>query len=210
MKKIIIAPFGDNINALFVGIKEFPTERVILIIPEDKAEAAEKIKEDLNKFRIPLQIKKIKGNLLEEMFRVFREVKELEKDNDIIVNVATGDQMSTCAALSAAFVNGFKAFNILDGQAMLLPVLKFSYYKLITDKKMDLLKFIYNSKDCCSSLEDLSRKTKMSLPLLSYYINGTFRSEGLRQLGLVESINKRGKLEIHLTMLGRLLVKGYV
>src|SRR3989344_4621600 len=135
MKNIIIAPFGDNINALFIGIKEFPTERIILITPEEKVNDAEKVKKELDKFKILVQIKEIKGNLMEEVFRVFNEIRESEKEKSILVNVATGDRLSTCAALSAAFVNGFKAFGIQDDQAMLLPVLKFSYYKLLTDKK---------------------------------------------------------------------------
>ena len=29
MKNIVIAPMGDNMDALFVGIKEFPTEKII-------------------------------------------------------------------------------------------------------------------------------------------------------------------------------------
>lgn len=210
MKNVIIAPFGDNINALFVGIKEFPTERIILVTPKNKIDEAEELRKDLNKFKIPLQIKEIKGDLMEEMFRVFNEIKDVEKDKEVIVNVATGDRLSTCAALSAAFVNGFKAFGIQDNHAMLLPVLKFSYYRLLTDKKMNILKIIHSEKECCSSLEDLSKKTKMSLPLVSYHINGTLKSEGLKQLGLVETLNKKGKLEIHLTTLGKLLVKGYI
>ena len=40
-KKVVIAPVGDNMDALYVGIKEFPTERVILITPEERLEDAE-------------------------------------------------------------------------------------------------------------------------------------------------------------------------
>ena len=34
----IIAPVGDNPNALFIGMKHFPTENVILITPESPEE----------------------------------------------------------------------------------------------------------------------------------------------------------------------------
>ncbi len=210
MKNIVIAPFGDNINALFIGIREFPTEKIILIAPKEKVKEAEKVKIELDKFKIPVQIKTVEGHPMEEIFRVFNEVRNVEKNGNIIVNVSTGDNVTTCAALSAAFVNGFKAFGVQNDQAMLLPVLKFSYYKLLTDKKMDILKLIYSTQDCCSSLEELSKKTKMSLPLISYHINGTPKSEGLKQLGLIESTEKKGKTEIRLTSLGRLLIKGYI
>ena len=92
----------------------------------------------------------------------------------------------------------------------MLPVLKFSYYKLLTDKKMELLQLLYRKKDCCSSLEELSKKAKMSLPLISYHINGNLKSEGLKSLGLVETAEKKGKVDVKLSMLGRMLVRGYI
>ena len=92
---------------------------------------------------------------------------------------------------------------------MLLPVLKFSYYKLLTEKKMEILKML-SKPDCCLSLEELGRKTKMSLPLISYHINGNLKSEGLKEMGLVETNENRGRLEIKLSMLGRMIFNGYV
>jgi len=46
-KNIIIAPVGDNINALFVGLKEFPTERIYLLTPAAYLKTAEKAVKDL-------------------------------------------------------------------------------------------------------------------------------------------------------------------
>jgi len=48
-KKIVVAPVGDNMDALYVGIKEFPTERVILLTPEDRLEDAKKAQQELKK-----------------------------------------------------------------------------------------------------------------------------------------------------------------
>ena len=208
MKYVVIAPVSENIDSLFVGIKEFSTSRVILITPKDKLEIAKQTKKELEKFQIPTQIKQIEGNLWEEMFRVISEIKKIEKD--IIINVATGDRITRCAATSAAFVNGIKAFDVTPEGLMLLPVLKFNYYKMITDKKMQILRIIHTEEKCCASLEELSKKTKMSLPLISYHINGNLKSEGLKDLGLVKTSEKKGKVAIELTMLGRLLLKGYV
>ena len=135
-KKVVIAPVGDYMDALYIVIKEFPTERVILITPEDKIDEAKKAQDELKKFKIPVQITETKGNVWEEMFQKIAEIKAIEKDKDIIINTATGDRVSTCAATSAAFVNGLKAMSVTDGMAMMLPVLKFSYYNMLTDKKM--------------------------------------------------------------------------
>jgi len=164
---------------------------------------------ELEKFSIPVQIIEMKGNIWEELFQKIAEIKAIEKEKDIIINTATGDRISTCAATSAAFVNGLKAMSVADGMVMMLPVLKFSYYNLLTDKKMDILKLL-NKPGCCSSLEELSKKTKMSLPLISYHINGNLKSDGLKEMSLVDTSEEKGKISIKLSTLGRLLLKGYI
>ncbi|MBI5391430.1 hypothetical protein HZB00_00345 [Candidatus Woesearchaeota archaeon] len=208
MKYVMIAPVGDNLNALFVGIREFLTEKIFLLTPENQMFDAEKVKKDLERFSIPVRILILKGNMIEEMFRVVAEIKQLEQGKDFIMNIATGDKMSTCIALSAAFVHGMKAFGVVNGQPMVLPILKFSYYDQITERKMHLLKLLENKGKL--SLEEMSKKSGMSLPLLAYHVNGTPKAEGLKGLGLIETIEKRGRVEINLSPLGRLLVKGYI
>ena len=210
MKNIVVAPMGSNLDALFIGIREFPTEKIYLIVDENKINNAERAKKDLERFKIPVEIVTFKGDLWEEIFKNISWIKERERNKNVLVNVATGDRDETCAAISAAFVNGIRAFSVTDGKPMLLPVLKFSYYKLLTDKKMEILRVLRKFENCCSSLEELSEKTKMSLPLMSYHINGNVKSEGLRKLGLIESEEKKGRIQVKLTTLGKLLVDGYI
>lgn len=210
MKYVVIAPVGDNMQALFVGIRDFPTEKVILVSPPARLREAQKAKQDLARFQIPCSIVEIQGNIWEEMFRKIAEIKELEQGREIIVNTATGDRTTMCAATSAAFVNGLKAISVEGNEAMLLPVLKFSYYRLLSDRKLRILEVLAQDKTCCKSLDELGRKTKMSLPLISYHVNGNLKSEGLRELGLVETTEVKGKMAISLTTLGRLLIKGYI
>lgn len=210
MKHLLIAPVGDHMDSLYAGIREFPTERIILIAHKDWAEQTARAKQELEKFSIPVQVKEINGHLWEEMFRAVAEIRELEKDKNILINVSTGDIESRCAVTSAAFVNGIRAFSVSNGEVMLLPVLKFSYYKAITDKKMEILKTLYREEGCCASLDELSKKTGMSLPLISYHINGTLKSEGLKQLGLVDTEDAKGRVKVQLSMQGRLLIKGYI
>jgi DNA-binding transcriptional ArsR family regulator len=209
-KYVIIAPVGDYLDDLFVGIKEFPTERVILVAPKEKVKAAEKAKAELEKFKIPCRTVEIKGNLWEETFHAVAEIKKLENEKKLLINVSTGDRETRCAATSAAFVNGIRAFGVSGSEVMMLPILKFSYYKQLTDKKMQLLKVLYGKPECSSTLDELSRTTKMSLPLLSYHINGNLKSEGLKELGLIEAIEKKGKVTVILSMMGRMLIKGYM
>ena len=208
-KNIIIAPVGDNINALFVGLKEFPTERIYLLTPAAYLKTAEKAVKGLEKFGIPTKIIEMKGEVWEDMFRKIGEISKIEGGKNLLINTATGDRMTTCAATSAAFVNGIKAFSVEKGMAMLLPVLKFSYYRILTDKKMEILTTL-SKPNCCISLQELSKKTKMSLPLISYHINGNLKSEGLKKMGLVETEEIKGRMEIKLSVLGRMLIHGYV
>ena len=211
MGNIVIAPVGSNVDALFVGIREFPTEKIILISPKELMEQAEKAKAELERFKIPTQIKEIEGDIWEATFQAVAEIKAIEKDKEIIVNTSTGDAGgSGCAACSAAFVNGLKAISVSDNSTKLLPILKFNYYSLISDRKMEIIKFLFSEKTCCSSLEQLSKRTNMSLPLISYHINGNLKSQGLKDMGLVTTDEKKGRISVKLTLLGRLLVKGYV
>ncbi len=201
---------GPYLDALYLGIRDFPTEKVYLIAAPESLKDAMAARESLEKFKIPAEILQIRGNLWEETFEIIAKIRERVKERELIVNVATGDRDMRCAATSAAFVNGLKAISVMGDETMLLPVLKFSYYRLLSDRKMDILRTLYIEKDCCASLEEMSNKMKMSLPLLSYHINGTMKTEGLKRLGLVETVEEKGRVKVALTTLGKLLVKGYV
>lgn len=209
MNTIIIAPIGDNLSALFAGLDEFRPARMILLAPTHRMKDAQTAKTQLETLHVPAQIVEVKGNIWESMFVKIAEIKEFEKDNTLLINTATGDRTSMCAATSAAFVNGLKAYSVDNNQPMLLPILKFSYYKVLTTKKMNILRTL-NEPGCCATLEELAKKTKMSLPLTSYHVNGNFKTEGLKELGLVETHTSRKKTSVQITLLGRLLLKGYI
>ncbi|MFH2027590.1 MAG: winged helix-turn-helix domain-containing protein [Nanoarchaeota archaeon] len=211
MTHTVIAAVGDNMESLFVGVREFPTKKIILLADESHLKKAEETKKELEKFKIPVDIKKVKGEPWETTFEAVKDIKEAEGEQNLIINAATGVAGAhKCALCSAAFVNGLKAFTVHGNEINIMPILKFSYYKILTDKKMDILKFLYNNKECCASLDELSKKLKMSLPLISYHINGNLKSEGLKEMGLVMADEWKGRVKISLTLLGKLLVKGYV
>ncbi len=210
MKYVLVAPVGDSIDSIYLGVREFQIERIVLVTPNEFLDKSNKVKVDLEKFKIPVDIREVENKGWEAMFARLSHIKDIYTGKEILVQVSTGDRDTQCAATSAAFVNGFKAFSVVHDEVMLLPVLKFSYYKLLTDKKLKILKSLQDKKECCSSLDELSKKIEMSLPLISYHVNGTLKSDGLKQLGLVEVVSKRGKVDISLTTLGKMLVKGHV
>lgn len=204
----VIAPVGDNPKALFVGIKEFPTEKVYLLTPPENLRRAKELAKKLDEFTINSKIIELKENNIEEMFRIFGELCSQHDPDEIIVNVATGDRMTTCTALSASFANGLKAFGISNNKAMILPIMKLSYYNELTENKLKILQEL--KLEDYISLKDLHKKLGMSISLLSYHINGNYKYKGLREYRLVTVKERNNQLFVKLSEMGNLLLKGYI
>lgn len=204
----VIAPVGDNPKALFIGMKNFATERVLLISPKKYLKTAKKLCKRLKEFTIESKTIEIKDNVLEEMFRVFGEIISIHDEEHLIVNVATGDRMSTCAALSASYANGLKSFGVMGSECMLMPIMKLSYYHVLNDNKLKLLKELVFED--YKSLKELSASLKMSISLLSYHINGNYKYKGLKEHRLVEVKEQNNNLMVKLSEMGNLLLKGYI
>jgi len=119
-----------------------------------------------------------------------------------------GDKVSACAALSAAFANGLKAFGMTpDEEPMLLPVMKLSYYNEIGDSKQEILRTL--SPEKWVSSKDIQEKTRFSKSLISYHVNGNKKSKGLVNLRLVEMKKEGNQLFLKRSSMGELLLRGY-
>lgn len=202
----LVAPLGEDWRTLFIGIREFPVEKVVLIVPEQGLETATLVGKDMDKFQIPYEVMPIRGDMFEGFFKAVNQLKQREGGENLLLNVASGDKVSACIALSAAFVNGIKAFGVKDGKPMLFPVLKFSYYRLISEKKMKILRALMGG---ASTLDELGKVADMSPPLISYHLHGSLKTQGLLGLGLVEM--EGGKTaKVRLTTLGKMLLRAYI
>lgn len=208
MGYILIAPVGENSKALFVGMKEFPTEKVILITTKDYFKEAKKLSERLKDFTIKTEIRELEGNILESVFREFADICSAYNNENLIVNVATGNHTTTCAALSAAYANGLKAFDVMGDMTIMLPIMKLSYYHELSDNKMEILKSI--DENNFQPITELSKKLNMSISLLSYHINGNTKYKGLKDHRLIDIKLVNKNLHIKLSSMGKLLLKGYI
>jgi hypothetical protein len=113
----------------------------------------------------------------------------------------------TCAAVSAAFINGLKAFHVVDDKPVMLPIMKLSFTEIVSNAKIQILQDLYNIGGEAKSLKRLETASGYSKPLLSHHIKGAKNSRGLIKLGLVETERgKRGRLKVKLTTLGRMLL----
>jgi DNA-binding transcriptional ArsR family regulator len=204
----VIAPVGDKTQALFIGMKEFPTERVYLVTPSERLDDARQLVKQLDNFTIKSKIVEMGPNLLEEMFKAFATICSVHEHDDLIVNVATGDRLSTCAALSAAYANGLKAFGVMGDRTMILPIMKLSYYQELSENKMRILHALDATE--YKSLKNVSQDLKMSLSLLSYHVNGNYKHKGLKEYRLIDIRDKNKSVLIRLSQMGKLLLKGYL
>lgn len=193
---------------LFIGMKEFPTKKVILITTPELFDVAKKTSSKLAEFTVPSEIKQIKGNPLESVFEIFADICQIYPNDQLIVNVGAGDHTTTCASISASYANGLKAFDVAGEMIVLLPIMKLSYYNEITPIKMKILNEL--NKEEYQSLNDVAKKLKMSISLLSYHINGTDKYKGLKYHRLVDTKSVNKNLYIKLSSMGKLLLKGYV
>jgi len=126
---------------------------------------------------------------------------------DFIINVGPAIKSLTCAGVTTAFIHGIRAFDVVGGQPVILPIMNFSYAKVITEPKLEILRVIEKSGGEIESLEKLSLISALGKPLLSYHIRGSPEGRGLEDLGLVEvERGKRGRLRVKLTALGRTLL----
>ena len=178
----------------------------------DKSKAEEFARKIKNVLGLPITIHIVtKENVIRDTMERVNEILNIEGRNfqQVLMNVSSGDKLIGCAALSAAFINGIKAFGMDSTKSvpLLMPVLKLSYNEIISTAKIKILKTIDGMGGMINSLEELEQASGLGKPLLSYHVQGGKDSKGLANLGLVEvERGDRGKMIINLTTLGKLLV----
>src|SRR5213593_3007442 len=178
-----IATLGPDVDSVLVGIRTLPVHKLYLIHLESDKQIAQKLTADLSSvLKVEVETHAVPNNdvlthVLEGVAGILR--KEKENYQDVIFNVSSGDKLLGCAALSAAFINGLKAFAIVNGEPVLMPVLKFSYDQLVSPTKLDILRSLEKNGGEVDSLETLKDISGYGKPLLSYHIQGAEDSKGL-------------------------------
>ena len=203
MKPVIIAPIGGESSAVFRGIREFGAEKIVILHLREHRKDAENLKAELAKFSVPVVAAAVSEPAWESVFRTVGQMR----GEGAMINVGAADPRLKSAAISAAFVNGVRGFDVEGDKIMILPVLKLPYYGMIPKKKMEILDFLHKQAGRKSLLEGISKTLGMSLPLVSYYVNGNAKTEGLKQAGLVDAEAKGRRVTVSLSTAGRLLME---
>lgn len=212
MKWNLIAVVGndrDCLEMLRKGIKEFPISKAYLLSTAENSTNAGKVAAELRKTGIAANIAETDLSSVESIFSTISQVKNSSASEEKFIINIEGDYQTSCIMLSAAFVNGVQAIGIMGDKVMAYPIMKFSYYAAVSDKKQKLLEIIAREKTV-PSLEFLSREIKMSLPLVAYHVRGTREKVGLEELGLVETKRNGKTLNVSITPLGNLVSRGYL
>jgi Family of unknown function (DUF6293) len=211
MRVLHIATVGDDITPILVGIRELPVTKLVLLYTRDAQQQVRDLERKLADVMVPTEAHLVEGDPIVGVMEIVATIlkEEILKYDEIFLNVSSGSKMLSCAGLSAAFVNGIKAIGATEKGIFHLPVLKFSYSELISEPKLQILRALQALHGNADSLGDLEAKADVEKSLLSYHIRGGHESKGLEELGLVK-VDRReyGKLSIHLTDLGRLVLVG--
>ena len=210
LKTLQMAILGGNDDAVLVGLRNFPTHKLTLITPSDYAKQASELSTKLTStLKLTVEVIQINDYKISTMLETVGQlvIRESENFQDFLINVGSAGKHLTCAGVTAAFVHGVKAFDVMDDQPATLPIMKFNYTQAVTEPKMEILRAIEKSGGDVESLEKLSVLSNYGKPLLSYHIRGSEEGQGLESLGLVEvERGKRGRLRVKLSPLGRTLL----
>jgi DNA-binding MarR family transcriptional regulator len=209
-KTLQMAILGGSDDAVLVGLRNFSAHKLILISPPEYLNQAETLSGKLkDTLKLSVEILQVRDASIPSMLDAVGQTVRKESQNfeDFIINVGSANKHLTSAGVTAAFVHGIKAFDVMGDQPAVLPVMKFSYTQVVTEPKLKILRTIEQSGGDVESLEKLSAMSNYGKPLLSYHIRGSKDGQGLEELGLVEvERGKRGRLRVRLTPLGRTLL----
>lgn len=106
----------------------------------------------------PAEVRGVRNPVLERVLEAFADILKTNVPHfdDVIVNVAGGDKLLGCAALSTAFTNGLKAFGVDGDVPMMLSILKISYNEMVSKAKIEILRTINEAGGEVGSLKQLS------------------------------------------------------
>lgn len=201
---------GSDTDPIVVGIREFPISRLVLLYPAEEEPTVARLLGQLTPLRLEVERRLITGDLLLGVLSIVREIVtgQARDYEEVLVNVSSGSKLLSCAALSAAFVNGLRAFAVVDNAPLALPVLRFSYMELVSETKVRILEALLSLGGLATSLSALSQRAKIEKSLLSYHLRGGRDSQGLEGLGLVQLARAgQGRLSVQLTPMGGLLLR---
>ena len=172
MATLQIATFGsEGQEGIAAGIRNFPVHKLVLLCySSDKQKADDFSRKLRTVLGMQVMISVVaRENVIRDTMERVGEILNIHKSEfqQVLMNVSCGDKLIGCAALSAAFINGIKAFGMdSSGAPLLMPVLKLSYSEIISEAKIKILKAIQGVGGTIESLEQLEQASGYGKPVV--------------------------------------------
>jgi hypothetical protein len=211
-KTVQIATVGEDSSGVLSGVRNAPSNKLVLICYDDDGEAAKRLATSITEtLKTDVEVyDTIKPeHSYKDIMEIFTKIVEKNRDqyDDFLLNVSSGDKMICIAAAVTSFILGFKAFFCKGDECVMLPPMKLSYTEMVSEVKLNILRALDAAGGEVDSLDQLSKLTNYGKPLLSYHIHGSEDARGLIDLGLAEAVrHSRGKTKVTLTTLGKMLL----
>jgi hypothetical protein len=211
MASLQIATVGGDEAPILIGLREFPVAKVYLLYHKDSEAAATVLREKLKGLMIEAVLSKVEGDIITGTLKAVGEIiaKDGKRFDAVQANIAGGSPLCGCSLLMAAFVHGIDAIHIVEGKAIKMPVLRFSYTELIGDEKFRILDALQAAGGKAPSLEYLVEKSALPKATIVRHLKSAREPPGLEDLGIVTiARGESGITAIELTQSGRLLLVG--
>ena len=107
--RVHVAPVGYEIDRVVLPAKQEKADKVWLLLPENKSDDktwpfANKIKTQLEKLRIEVKQKDHDRRDLFKIIQAIKNIIELEKGNDVYVNLASGSKIQAIGTMMACMM----------------------------------------------------------------------------------------------------------
>lgn len=134
--------------------------------------------------------------------------RETAGEGTVLVNLAGADRQGASAGTVAAYLRDLPVLDVVDGEPVILPRLRFTYEETVSDTKRSILEALDGAEGRVDRLQDLARLAGIEPSLASYHVRGGRDVAGLEELGLVTIEGSTiGQLSIRLSGMGELLAR---
>lgn len=190
-----IACAGSEPSHVLDAFRAMPTTHVALVHDRSGRARARNLRDKFCAANVPTRLWVVPETpywgVLEGVNGLLHEAR-LEFD-EVCLNVASGDMAAGCALTTAAYLHGVKAFHLVDGQAMFLPVLPRDAREGLGDARLALLLALAQAAGGRCSLRALERERGWSRADIDALVGGEPERKGLRDLGLVAMRRRFGR-----------------
>jgi DNA-binding transcriptional ArsR family regulator len=208
-KHVIVAPFEQDIDAVIASTAAYPARKIILLAPPSAAPHLAEAQKTVSARRIPVETAHLSADAdFDAVFDALNKIRQENAGESLLIDLGSAGKSLLAACLSYAHLYGIDAIHTRQGRTIEYPIPGVAFFEFVKGKKLDILAQVAK-KDCCDSMEDVSRKVGLSASLVSYHLYGTAKNPGLIELALVEPVRNKNRVVLRLTLLGKLVAKQY-